>query len=194
MVLALPRGGIPVAYEIAEALEVPLDLFLVRTLGVPGYDELAMGAVSTGGATVLNADVINYLKIPTATVDSVVERERTELEKRRAAYCGSRPVPKLEDRTVILVDDGLGAVSTVRYAVHALRQLGTARIVVAVPIASRSLWETVCKDVDHCVSLQTPDQFSGEAAWYEDFVQPPDSEIRELLERASRKDRSVRPA
>ena len=186
IVLALPRGGVPVAYEIAEELGAPLDVFLVRMLPVPGYDELAMGAVSTGGATVLNADVISYLKIPIATVESAAERERLELEKRRIGYCGPRPAPELDGRTVILVDDGLGAVSTVRTAVQALKQQGPARIVVAVPVGSQSLWDTVCKDVDHCVSLQTPDQF-GEATWYEDFIQPGDSEIRDLLCRASRR-------
>ncbi len=185
MVLAMPRGGVPVAYEIATALEAPLDLFLVRMLGVPGYDEVAMGAVTTGGATVLNSDVINYLKIPTSTVDLVAERERMEMEKRRIGYCGGRASLKVEGRTIILVDDGLTTVSTVRYAVQALKQLGPARIVLAVPIASQSLWDTVCKDVDHCISLQTSDQFGAGAAWYQDFIQPPDSEIRDLIDRAS---------
>ena len=185
LVLALPRGGVPVAYEVARALGVPLDVFVVRKLGVPGHEELAMGAIASGGECVLNDDVVEALRIPRHVIEAASARELRELERRERAYRGDRPAPKVRGRTVILVDDGLATGATMRAAVHALRRLGPARIVVAVPTAAPSTCEEFRHEADECVCVITPEPFHGVGLWYEDFSQTIDDEVRDLLERAA---------
>lgn len=185
LVLALPRGGVPVAYEVARALGVPLDVFVVRKLGVPGHEELAMGAIASGGECVLNDDVVEALRIPRHVIEAASARELRELERRERAYRGDRPAPKVRGRTVILVDDGLATGATMRAAVHALRRLGPARIVVAVPTAAPSTCEEFRHEADECVCVITPEPFHGVGLWYEDFSQTTDDEVRDLLERAA---------
>ena len=185
LVLALPRGGVPVAYEVARALVAPLDVFVVRKLGVPGHEELAMGAIASGGEYVLNDDVVEALRIPRHVIEAVSARELRELERRERAYRGDRPAPKVRGRTVILVDDGLATGATMRAAVHALRRLGPARIVVAVPTAAPSTCEEFRHEADECVCNITPEPFHGVGLWYEDFSQTTDDEVRDLLKRAA---------
>ena len=187
LVLALPRGGVPVAYEVAESLHAPLDVFLVRKLGVPGYEELAMGAIATGGVLVLNREVVQQLHIPYEVIDAIAARERQELERRERAYRGDRPAPSVRGRTVILVDDGLATGSTMRAAIAALRQQQPARIVVAVPVAAPSTCEEFQAEVDEVVCAVTPEPFTAVGFWYEDFSQTTDAEVRDLLDRAARK-------
>ena len=184
LVLGLPRGGVPVAYEVARALGVPLDVLVVRKLGVPGHEELAMGAIASGGVCMLNEDTVEALRIPRSVVDAVVARELRELERRERAYRGNRPPPSVHDRTVILVDDGLATGSTMRAAVAALRRLGPARIVVAVPTAAPSTCEEFRHEADECICDITPDPFYAVGLWYEDFSQTTDDEVRDLLERS----------
>ncbi len=185
LVLALPRGGVPVAYEVARALDVPLDIFVVRKLGVPGHEELAMGAIASGGVTVLNDDVVDALRIPRGLIDAVAARELRELTRRERAYRNHRPAPLVRGRTVILVDDGLATGSTMRAAVAALRRLGPARIVVAVPTAAPSTCEEFRHEADACVCEITPEPFFAVGCWYEDFSQTTDEEVRDLLERSA---------
>jgi putative phosphoribosyl transferase len=184
LVLALPRGGVPVASEVARALGAPLDVFVVRKLGVPGHEELAMGAIASGGVCMLNDDVVQALRIPRRVIEAVAARELRELERRERAYRGDRPAPEVRGRTVILVDDGLATGSTMRAAVAALRRLGPARIVVAVPTAAPATCEEFRHEADECVCDITPDPFYAVGLWYEDFSQTTDDEVRELLERA----------
>ncbi len=184
IVLALPRGGVPVAYEIATRLHVPLDVFLVRKLGTPGQPELAMGAIATGGARVLNADVIRYLDVPPRVIEAVARDEQIELERRERVYRGNRPPPDLHNKIVILVDDGLATGSSMRAAVAAVRTHSPTRIVVAVPLAAPSTCEEFKNEVDEIICLRTPDPFSAVGLWYEDFSQTPDEDVRELLLRA----------
>ena len=185
LVMALPRGGVPVAYEVARALGAPLDVFVVRKLGVPGHEELAMGAIASGGECVINDDVVEALRIPRHVIEAVSARELRELERRERAYRGDRPAPKVRGRTVILVDDGLATGATMRAAVHALRRLGPVRIVVAVPTAAPSTCEEFRHEADECVCNITPEPFHGVGLWYEDFSQTTDDEVRDLLERAA---------
>ncbi|MCU1276348.1 MAG: putative phosphoribosyltransferase [Bryobacterales bacterium] len=185
IVLALPRGGVPVAYEVAKALHAPLDVFLVRKLGVPGQEELAMGAIATGGIRVLNEDVVRMLNIPPRVIDSVAAQEARELERRERLYREDRPAPDLTGRTVILVDDGLATGSSMRAAVAALRQKNPSRIVVAVPIAAAATCREFEGEVDEIVCYATPEPFYSVGLWYEDFSQTTDEEIRQLLERAT---------
>jgi predicted phosphoribosyltransferase len=185
LVLALPRGGVPVGFEIASALHLPLDVFVVRKLGVPGHEELAMGAIATGGVRVLNEEVVGYLGIPDAVIDRVASAEGQELERRERAYRGTRPAPEVSGRTVILVDDGLATGSTMRAAVAALRQRHPARIIVAVPVAAPSTCGEFQHEVDRIVCAMTPEPFYGVGQWYEDFSQTTDQEVRDLLERAA---------
>jgi len=185
LVLALPRGGVPVGYEVAQALNVPLDVYVVRKLGVPGHEELAMGAIARGGVRVLNGSVVQSLGISDETIDSVAARELRELERREGAYRAGRAAPDVEGRTVILVDDGIATGSTMRAAVAALRQLEAARIVVATPAAAASTVREMKPDVDEFVAVITPEEFYGVGQWYEDFSQTTDEEVCELLERAS---------
>ena len=184
LVLALPRGGVPVAFEVAKALRAPLDIFLVRKLGLPGHEELAMGAIATGGVRVLNPDVVDYLGIPASVIDAVAADELRELERRERAYRGDRPEPDVRGKTVILVDDGLATGSTMRAAAAALRQKGPARIVVAVPVSAPQTCDEYRMGVDEIICANTPEPFYGVGLWYEDFSQTTDEEVRELLEKA----------
>jgi predicted phosphoribosyltransferase len=184
LVLALPRGGVPVAYEVAKALSAPLDIFLVRKLGVPGHEELAMGAIATGGVRVLNDDVVEYLLIPASVIDSVAADELRELERRERAYRGNRPEPTVRGKTVILVDDGLATGSTMRAAAAALRQQSPTRIVVAVPVSAPQTCDEYRMGVDEIVCATTPEPFYGVGQWYRDFSQTTDEEVRDLLEQA----------
>jgi putative phosphoribosyl transferase len=184
LVLALPRGGVPVAYEVAKQLNAPLDVFLVRKLGVPGYEELAMGAIASGGVRVINEDTVRYLDIPDDVINSVAEHELHELERRERAYRGDRPAPDVKGHTVILIDDGLATGSTMRAAARSLRKQGPARIVVAVPVSARQTCEEFRDEVDEIVCAVTPEPFRGVGRWYEDFSQTTDEEVRELLRRA----------
>ncbi len=184
IVLALPRGGVPVAFEVARELSVPLDIFLVRKLGVPSHKELAMGAIASGGVLVRNEGVVRYLNIPDEVIDSVAEEEQRELERREFAYRNHRPPLEVKRRIAILVDDGLATGSTMRAAAAALRKQDPARIVVAVPVSSPETCQEFRAEVDEVVCAATPRPFQGVGMWYEDFSQTTDEEVRELLERA----------
>src|SRR5262245_4855787 len=181
-VLALPRGGAPVALEVARALNAPLDVFLVRKLGVPGHEELAMGAIASGGVRVINRDVVDNLRIPRAAIDVVATRELQELARRERLYRDDRPAPDIRNRIVILVDDGLATGSTMHAAVTALRRLHPAKVVVAVPTAAPSTCEEFKSEVDEIICAETPVPFYAVGAWYEDFSQITDNEVREMLE------------
>jgi putative phosphoribosyl transferase len=184
IVLALPRGGVPVAFEIARALSAPLDVFLVRKLGVPGHEELAMGAIATGGVRVLNKDVVGYLAVPQRIIDTVAREEQQELERRERLYRGDRPAPEVRGMTVILVDDGLATGSTMRAAIAALKKLEPGGIVVAVPVAPPSTVEELKNEVNEVVSVFTPEPFDGVGRWYQDFSQTTDQEVRSLLDQS----------
>jgi len=181
IVLGLPRGGVPVAAEVARALGAPLDVFLVRKLGVPGHSEFAMGAISEGGVSVLNEDVIRSLAIPAVLVDRTRERERVELERRNRLYRGSRPPPMLHARTVILIDDGLATGSTMEAAILALRLLGPARIVAAAPVGARESCDRIGRIADVIVCPAMPDPFNAVGLWYDDFAETSDEEVQNLL-------------
>jgi predicted phosphoribosyltransferase len=185
IVLGLPRGGVPVAYEVARALGAPLDVFLVRKLGVPGREELAMGAIASGGVRVVNEDVVRQLGIPDAVLDEAAAEEQQELDRRAAAYRDGRPAPDLRGKVVILVDDGLATGSTMRAAVAAVRQLGPAWVVVAVPVGAAETCSELRAEADEVVCAVTPEPFFAVGSWYEDFSQTTDEEVRELLARAS---------
>ena len=185
LVLALPRGGVPVAFEIASALPAPLDVFLVRKLGVPGQEELAMGAIATGGVRVLNHEVVKYLRVPDHVIDSATQAEQRELDRREQAYRGNRQPPEVGGGTVIFVDDGLATGSTMRAAVTALRLQKPARIVVAVPVAAASTCQEFREEVDQIICATTPEPFYGVGQWYENFSQTTDEEVRDLLDRAA---------
>ena len=188
VVLALPRGGVPVAFEVSEALKVPLDVFVVRKLGVPGYDELAMGAIASGGIRVLNSRVLDYLDIPDEMIERVAAREKRELERRERLYRGMRPTLDVRGRTVIIVDDGMATGSTMRAAVRALRQQKPEKIIVAVPVGARETCESFAKEVDTmCVCAITPEPFDGVGLWYRNFEQTSDEEVRQLLARVSKR-------
>jgi predicted phosphoribosyltransferase len=186
LVFALPRGGVPVAYEVARALNAPLDVYMVRKLGLPGHEELAMGAVASGGVRVLNRDVVEELDIPQYVIDAVAQKELQELERRERVYRGDRPFPDVRGKTVILVDDGLATGSTMRAAARALRQLGPARLVVAVPTSSRETCDALRNEVDDIVCAITPEPFYAVGLWYDDFSQTTDEEVRELLAAAQK--------
>jgi erythromycin esterase-like protein/predicted phosphoribosyltransferase len=186
VVLGLPRGGVPVAFEIARALDVPLDVFLVRKLGVPGHEEYALGAIATGGVRVLNRQLLESLDIPAEWLEAIDAKERRELDRRERVYRGDRPPPDVAGRTVILVDDGLATGSTMLAAVHAVRADEPARVVVAVPVADPDVCEALGSVADEVVCLLTPRPFRAVGAWYEDFTQTADGEVRDLLERARR--------
>ncbi len=185
VVLALPRGGVPVGYTIALDLGVPLDVFLVRKLGVPGHKELAMGAIASGGVRVLNDDVVRALNIPEAVIDQVAEEEKRELERRQRAYRDDRPPPDVRGKSAILTDDGLATGSTMRAAVQAVRESFPARIVVAVPAAPPDVCEQLRQEVDQVICTITPEPFHGVGLWYDNFEQVSDAEVRDLLQRAA---------
>lgn len=185
IVLALPRGGVPVGFEVAEALRAPLDVFVVRKLGTPGQEELALGAIATGGVRVLNEEVIGAVGIPERTIDAIAARELSELERRELHYRGNRAPAEVAGRIVILADDGLATGSSMRAAVLALRQLGPSRIVVAVPVASASTCERLRGDADEVICTYTPANFFAVGQWYRSFEQTSDEEVRDFLAKAS---------
>jgi putative phosphoribosyl transferase len=189
LVLALPRGGVPVAYEVAKELNAPLDVFLVRKLGVPGHEELAMGAIATGGVRVLNEEIVKYLQIPDEVIDAVAAREQLELERRERAYRNDRPPPDVKDPVVILIDGGLATGSTMRAAAASLRLQKPRRIVVAVPVSSPETCDEFRGEVDEIVCAFTPEHLQGVGLWYQDFSQTSDEEVRELLKRATQQHR-----
>jgi predicted phosphoribosyltransferase len=184
IVLALPRGGVPVGAEVARALRAPLDVFLVRKLGLPGQEELAMGAIATGGVRVVNDEVVRRLRIGPDVIDAVSRQELQELRRREHRYRGDRPAPDVRGRTVILVDDGLATGSTMRAAVAALRRQGPAKVIVAVPVGAPETCEDFRRDADEVICARTPDPFYAVGLWYEDFSQTSDDEVRELLRAA----------
>jgi putative phosphoribosyl transferase len=184
-VLALPRGGVPVAFEVAQALHAKLDVFLVRKLGVPGRPEAAMGAIASGGIRVLNEEAVHALQIPDEVIDAVARKEQQELRRRERAYRNGRSAPEVRGRIVILVDDGLATGSTMRAAVMALRRQDPARIVVAVPLGAPDTCAEFETEADETVCAATPEPFYGVGMWYDDFSQTTDEEVRELLERAA---------
>jgi putative phosphoribosyl transferase len=186
VVLGLPRGGVPVAYEVARALRAPLDVFVVRKLGVPGHEELAMGAIASGGVRVLNDQVVAAAGIRHSEIEAVAERERSEVVRREHAYRGDREPIDLEGRTAIVVDDGLATGATMRAAVKALRERHAATIVVAVPTASAKTCADVGEIVDEIVCVHTPEPFMAVGLWYRDFTATSDDEVRTLLEHAYR--------
>lgn len=183
MVLALPRGGVPVAFEVAEALKLPLDIFVVRKLGLPGHEEFAIGAIASGGARVLNQDLIRQLALDDEVIEQIVAREQRELERREHTYRGQRPAPDLRDRTLILVDDGLATGSSMRAAIAALRQQQPAKLIVAVPVAARSICDELDALADEVLCLETPPNFRAVGLWYRDFSQVTDEAVIDLLER-----------
>lgn len=185
-VLALPRGGVPIGYEVAVGIRAPLDIYLVRKLGVPGHEELAMGAVSTGGVRVLNEEIVETLHIPDHVVDAVAERELEELARRERAYPGDRGPLDLRGATAILVDDGLATGATMRAAARSLRRQHPAKIVIAVPVAAASVCEDFRREVDEVVCAMTPEPFYAVGIWYEDFSQTADEEVCHLLSLAGR--------
>lgn len=182
IVLALPRGGVPVAYEVALALNAPLDIFIVRKLGVPGHEELAMGAIATGGIRVINQDIVRTFNIPHGLIEAVVKRELKELERRERLYRGDQPPRQILNHTAILVDDGLATGASMHGAIMGLRAKDPARIVVAVPTAALETCQAFKDMVDEIICTTTPEPFYGVGRWYEDFSQTTDEEVRALLE------------
>ena len=187
LVLALPRGGVPVASEVAKALNVPLDVFVVRKLGLPHHPELAMGAIASGGVRVFNGDVVNSLRIPDEVIDAVSAQEFAELQRREKAYRDDLPSPEVEGKTVILVDDGIATGSTMLAAIAALRQLNVARILVATPVVPASAYYEIRRVADEVVAVMMPEDFYAVGQWYEDFSQTSDDEVRQLLAEAARR-------
>ncbi len=185
LILALPRGGVPVAYEVAEALAAPLDVFLVRKLGVPGHEEFAMGAIASGGVRVLNAAIVAQFRIPASQIEAVTRQEERELRRRERDYRGDHPPLNVRERTVILVDDGLATGSSMRAAIAAVRRLGPKRVVVAVPVAPPATCRELSALADEVISSATPEPFLSVGRFYQDFEQTGDEEVKELLERAT---------
>ena len=185
VVLALPRGGVPVGYEVARALDAPLDVFLVRKLGVPGHPELAMGAIASGGTRVMNDEIVATLGIPSAWIEAVTREERVELHRREVAFRGRRPAPVVAGRIAILVDDGLATGSTMRAAVRALRRQRPSRIVVAVPIGARATCEALASEVEDVICAETPEPFAAVGQGYVDFAPTTDEQVHDVLARAA---------
>jgi putative phosphoribosyl transferase len=194
VVLALPRGGVPVGYEIARRLGAPLDVFVVRKLGVPGHEELAMGALASGGVRVLNEQLIGELGIPDRIIEAATLREQNELERRERAYRGTRPAPDLRGKTVVLVDDGLATGNTMRAAVEAVRAQGPARVIVAVPVAARVSCEELAEIADEVICGRTPEPFRAVGLWYDDFEQISDAEVGAILSQAQDRADAARAA
>ena len=186
IVLGLPRGGVPVAYEVAKRLRAPLDVFIVRKLGVPGFEELAAGAIASGGVRVLNEDVVRAIPYASEAIEAVTARETAELQRREQTYRDGRAAPELRDKIAILVDDGLATGATMRAAVKALQQRGTAKIVVAVPVGPPDTCHEISKEADETICLSTPPFFQAVGQYYDDFSQTSDDDVRELLTRAAR--------
>ena len=184
VVLALPRGGVPVGYEVARALHAPLDVFLVRKLGVPGYRELAMGAIASGGVRVLNEDVVGWYGISPPAIEAVAREEQAELERREREYRGGRAPVDVRGRTVLLIDDGLATGSTMKAAVQAMRAQGASRIVVAVPVGAPDTCRHLADVADEVVCARMPEPFSAVGLWYHDFSPTTDAEVRQLLQDA----------
>ena len=184
LILALPRGGVPVGAEIARTLNAPLDVFVVRKLGLPEHPELAMGAIATGGVRVVNRDVVDALRIPSLVIDAVTAQEQDELARRERAYRDDLPAPDLNGKTVIVVDDGIATGSTMLAAVAALRQLGAARIVVAAPVIAGSTYYEMRRGADDVAAVLVPENFYGVGQWYENFSQTTDEEVRQFLAQA----------
>jgi predicted phosphoribosyltransferase len=184
VVLALPRGGVPVAYEIAKALNAPLDVFVVRKVGMPWHEELAIGALASGGVRLLNEELIDAYQVDRRDVDRILRREEAELERREQLYRSGRPFPDLQGKTVILVDDGLATGSTMRVAVEALRKEEPSRIIVAVPVAAPETCDAFRDIADDIVCAVTPEPFYAVGLWYDDFSQTTDEEVHDLLARA----------
>ena len=191
VVLGLPRGGVPVAFELAMALDSPLDVFIVRKLGLPGHEEFAIGAIATGDVRVVDEAVLHAYGVDRETLDGITERERRELTRREHLYRDDRPFPIVQDRIVILVDDGLATGSTMRAAIAALRAKGPRDIVVAVPVGAPETCSAITALADDVVCLETPDPFYAVGLWYANFEQTTDEEVHELLERAA--SRTTRP-
>jgi len=187
IVLGLPRGGVPVAAEVAKRLNTPLDVFVVRKLGLLGHSELAMGAIASGGVRVFNGEVVNALRIPDEVIDAVSTEEFVELERREKAYRAGLPSLDVEGKTVIVVDDGIATGSTMLAAVSALRQLSAARIVVAAPVIAASACREIQRQADEVVAVRIPERFYAVGQWYEDFSQTSDEEVRDLLAQAVRR-------
>ena len=184
LVLGLPRGGIPIAYEVARALRAPLDVFVVRKLGVPGHQELAMGAIASGEVRVINRDVVDALQISPQIIDAVASHEQQELYRQQRAYRGDLPFPNLAGRIVIIVDDGLATGSTMRAAIKAVRQSNPTRIVVAVPVGAVETCRSLSEEADEVVCVNTPSDFHAVSLWYDEFSQTSDEEVAFLLEAA----------
>jgi putative phosphoribosyl transferase len=185
IVLGLPRGGVPIAYEVAKRLHAPLDVFIVRKLGVPGFEELAAGAIASGGVRVLNQDVMRAIPYADVAIEAVTAKETTELQRREQIYREGRPAPKLRDKLVILVDDGLATGATMRAAIKALRQCNTSKIVMAVPVGPPDTCEELAKEADEAICLTAPPFFQAVGQYYEDFSQTSDDDVRELLTKAA---------
>ncbi len=181
LVLGIPRGGVPVAFEVATALNAPWDICLVRKLGVPGNKELAMGAIASGGFEVLNEDLLDWMRISGHTIAEVGDRELQELQRRDRIYRGDRPLPNICDRIVIVVDDGLATGATMRAAIGILKHQQPQRLIIAVPVAPQDTCDRLRTEVDEVVCLMTPEQFCGIGLWYEDFAQTTDEQVCELL-------------
>jgi len=186
VVLALPRGGVPVAFEIAEALHAPLDIFVVRKLGMPGHPEFAMGAIASGGIRVLNEDAIRWYAVPDSSIESVARQELAELQRREREYRQGRPLIDLRDRVAILVDDGLATGATMRAAVQAVHALRPSRVVVAVPVGAQETCDEFADITDETMCARTPEPLTAVGLWYRDFSQTTDEEVRELLRRSTR--------
>jgi putative phosphoribosyl transferase len=187
-VLGVPRGGVPVAFEVASALRAPLDIFVLRKLGVPGHEELAFGAISSGGVRILNTDIVNKLGISEAEITAATKQETKELERRELLYRGNRPSLNVQGRTVILVDDGVATGASLRAAIQAIRKLRPASLVVATPVAPRATYNQLRHELDELVCAELPDPFYGVGQFYEDFSQVGDEEVIALLERAQRRE------
>lgn len=185
LILALPRGGVPVAYEVAKALSAPMDLWLVRKLGVPAQEELALGALAGKNIRVLNYDIIDLLNIDETVMDTIIAREQAELERRNRLYRQGKPPPAIEGKTIIIIDDGLATGATMRVAISSLRQAGAARIIAAVPVGAAAACDKIEEEADQLICLHTPEPFYGVGQWYNDFSQTSDDEVLALLNNAA---------